>query len=780
MKPISRLLLPAMYILMFICLSGGITLGGIMQYPAFQYQSLAVAAWSDPANGDGDLLVDNFEYWDSPCNHGWRQVETYYPVYGFGTGYVSVFQTVIDFQGGSRVLDVYRPPSIFLINTPYEKHGITYDLYTPMQPGSNCLNQGIDLSKTPVLSFKFRAPIGIELFDIFEFNITGTTRRGYRVLVRILPLEPCCSCPHTHEECSEYHIGNIESRIVDADIPSGSMSIQVNIGRDFLDGFWHVAWIDIYNLIEEAMIRYDGEFGEIAESDWKIVRAEKIGVYGQMFRIDDIIFRVQDLERLGFPNLMETGPMYAQIFEPYRYLFMADYDSDGRLPQVTDLLLEPSNFITDTDKIRDIWIADLLRLDPNYHVINPSHPLYDPEYTHIWIPEDPNFGKPDPVAEKYLGKGFFIDCTLPVFSDQNFRINGAMAAELKAEGMLEWNVTVGGYGHNAIQSYLIQPLPINPYDGMPTYIFTHSSCISVIETYGRPHYGPNESFVLESALWNCGLALWPNISYIDIEAQYFEDLILTIEVTNGIRSDIRAFPLSVVNYPVENYPPVAQLNITRKAFFVGEESNYAIKFTDPDCFVFSLAQFYGRNPSTTHLPMLPGNKIREDQDNLTYTMIMNGLPSYQYGPWIEDMIDPQSGLITFNPLFEGIFEPIVICFDDRGASAFGSVKIYFVNQGTWFNHCPIIYINTSKPVVIKAGEEFILSPKDLNIIDPDGDTIYASSNIGAIGRTCDGGFIWTFQTNFPGRYTLELFFYDLRGGRCTRTLPVEVVPWWSF
>jgi hypothetical protein len=558
------------------------------------------------------------------------------------------------------------------------------------------------------------------------------------------------------------------------------MSILVKIGRDFLDGSWHAAWIDLTDVVRDAMLRYDGKFGDIIESEWEIVRAERIGVYGPMFRLDDIIFRAQDVKRLGFPNLMEPGPRYAQLFEPNRHLFMADYYPEGKLPQVTDLLLEPSNFITDPDEICDAWIADLLRLDPNYHAIDPEHPLHDPGYTNRWFPEAPSFGKPDPVAEAFLGEGFFIDCTLPVFSDPNFRIGGAKAEELKGQGTLEWNLTVGGYGEHGTQAFMIRPLPVNPYDGMPTYIFTHCSCISVIKTYGKPHYGPDQSFILESALWNCGLTLWPNIAYIDIEALYFEDLILTIEVTNGIRSDVRTFPVSVVNYPVENYPPVVQLNITKKAFFLGEEGNHAINFADPDCFIFSLAQLAGGTPSTSHLPMLPGNKIREDQDNLTYRMIMNGIPSYQYGPWIEDMIDPHSGLITFNPRFEGIFDPIVICTDDRGASASGSVRIYWVNPGSWLNHCPIIYIKTSKPLVMRAGEEFILSPTDLNIIDPDGDDIYASCNIGAVGRTADGGYIWTFQSNFPGRYILELVFYDLRGGRCIRRVPVEVNPWWSY
>jgi hypothetical protein len=59
-----------------------------------------------------------------------------------------------------------------------------------------------------------------------------------------------------------------------------------------------------------------------------------------------------------------------------------------------------------------------------------------------------------------------------------------------------------------------------------------------------------ECFILESALWNAGLVVWPHIAYVDFTPLYFEDLIMTIEVTNGIVSDVETFPISVVNYPV--------------------------------------------------------------------------------------------------------------------------------------------------------------------------------------------------------------------------------------
>jgi hypothetical protein len=68
----------------------------------------------------------------------------------------------------------------------------------------------------------------------------------------------------------------------------------------------------------------------------------------------------------------------------------------------------------------------------------------------------------------------------------------------------------------------------------------------------------------------------------------------------------------------------------------------------------------------------------------------------------------------------------------------------------------------------------------INIEDPDGDEIYASVNIGSIGRGPDGHIFWTFQSNFPGFYDVELIVYDIRGGYAILWWPLEVNPWWSY
>ncbi|MGA1839998.1 MAG: hypothetical protein ACMUIU_05160 [bacterium] len=782
--------LPKFYILLLI-LSFSIIFNpgpGNTQYPATGHilhsircegQPLSVPTWQYPSTGEGDIMIDNFEYWDSPYNHGWRQIEPAYPVYGFGIGYATIFRTVLDFQQGNRVLDVYRPPSIFLLNTPYAKHGIFHDLYTPPVQGSSSLINYIDINERPILSFKFRAPFAIEPWDIFELDLQGRTNADNDIIIQITPLQPPSGSP-THGGNSTELMSGYLATITKARDSDGLMVIQVKMGRYYLSGGWHVIWLDLKEVVQRAFDNYDGSFGDLNMSDWDIVKADRIIITGQMFRMDNICFRVTDHLKLDQPDFFECGPRYAQLFEPYRYLFMADYEANSEIRMFTDLLFEPDNFVIDPNRIRDIWITDLLKLDPNYHVLDFAHPQYDPNYTDRWVPGDPDFGKPDPVAELYIRDGFFIDSTLPVFSDANFRVGGNKIDLLLDHGTVGWNMSVNSWGENAVQAFMIQPLPIDPYDGMPTYFPAYYRAVEVIKAFGKNRLRPDQVFTLESALWNVGVGLWPNVAYVDYEPQYFEDLIVTIQVTNGHNSDTRTFPISVVNYPVENYPPVVQLHTTNRITYVGETDEYCLRFLDPDCFIFSIAQFDGRIPATTHLPMLPGNQIRTDMEHLIYRMTLNGLASYQYGPWIQSLMNPSNGLITITPRFEGAFDAIITCTDDRGASAFGDFIYYTFNHGSWLNHPPVNFGDPTRPLIARAGEEIIINYPDLKVMDPDGDEMFAAANLGCVGRTADGGFMWSFQTNFPGTYNVEIIFYDIRGGYVIRRLTVVVEPWWSY
>jgi len=751
--------------------------GAVVHSVRCEGQPFQVPTWQIPETGEGDIMIDNFEYFDSPYNHGWRQVEPQYPVYGFGMGYAAIFRTVLDLQQANRVLDVYRPPSIFLLGSPFSRHAIYYNLYTPPVPGASSVDPFINLTDHPIISFKFRAPIGIEPWDIFQLDLATTTKAGHEILIRIRPLQPPAGST-TNGGNSTQRMGGYLAQVTEVRIEAGSMVVQADIGRNYLDGSWHVVWLDLQEVVGMALDAYEG--GGIEKADWEVVKAKRIILSGQMFRMDNICFRMTDHLKLDQPDFFECGPRYAQIFEPLRYLFMADYEANAKIKMLTDLLLKPANFITDPEGIREAWIADLLALDPNYHVIDPNHPLYDPNYTDRWLPGDPDFGTPDPVAGHFIREGFFIDGTLPVFSDPNMRIAGAKVGELLNHGVLGWNMSVNGFGEHAIQAFMIKPLPIDPYDGMPTYFPVYYRTPEVLDTFGKNLYRPDQTFTLESALWNVGVRLWPNVVYMDYEPQYFEDLIVTLQVTNGHNSDVRTFPISVVNYPVENYPPVVQLHTTNRITYVGQTDEYALRFVDPDCLIFSLAHLRGRIPATSHLPMLPGNQIRTDMEQLTYRMTLNGLTAYQYGPWNQDIIDPSSGLITITPRFEGAFEAIIVCTDPYGAQAYGDFIYYTFNSGSWLNHPPTNFGDPTRPMIARAGEEIIINYPDLKVMDPDGDELFASANLGAIGRTADGGFMWSFQSNFPGTYNVEIIFYDIRGGYVIRRITLVVRPWWSY
>ena len=182
-------------------------------------------------------------------------------------------------------------------------------------------------------------------------------------------------------------------------------------------------------------------------------------------------------------------------------------------------------------------------------------------------------------------------------------------------------------------------------------------------------------------------------------------------------------------------------------------------------------------------PFSAPQNIRTDQDKLIYRMTLNGFPNYQYGPWIESIMDPYSGLGSFTPMFEGKLKSVITCNDDLQATSSGKRTIYCVNPNTWLNHPPVITKSPSKPQVSKAGEEIVIT--DIKLVDPDGEKIYASCNIGSIGVRAGGSymgkdFIWTIQTNFPGTYNIELFFYDIRGGYVVMDIVLNIVPWWSY
>jgi len=736
--------------------------------PDSTWQSLIVPTATTMNDG---ILIDNFEYWDSPYNHGWVQVEPAYPVYGFGQGYATIFNTVVDFQLGSRVLDVYRAPSIFLIggSQQYAKHLVTLDVTQKVAAliATNPTISSKTLTNYPILTFDYRAPMAIESWETFNFSVvvgtqpttcgaaptcTGTPTN--QVIIVIRPIEPPYNMQCTNCDYIAYFADSTHS------------VIYVDIGRGYLDGTWHTVWINLQNVLNMA---YAGAGITTAPPQDTIYT---LATSGQAWRLDNVYFRsLKSL--LPQPYLFKIGPRYAQIFQPMRYLFMADdplqlyslffIDPNG-MPPGTSTYTSPA-LITDPAAIRNYWITLGANEDYFYNPFDPNETGYDGNSDGV-----PDF---DPNVTALLGRQMLVDPTLPVLGDL------ALANQLSAAlqmATLAWNATVGSVGQNGVQFFDVSPLPIQPYDGMPTYIPVYDRSGAFTLQFGKSYLGPQYVTLLEGLLWNLGAQVWPNIAYLDFTPQVFEDIILTIEVSNGVSSDMETFPFEVINYPPENHPPYIE-DTDDRIFYCGQQNYYAVGAVDPDCMMYAFS-VGSQQAANTH-PTLFSGQYRTDMDELVWSLTLNGLPSYQYGPWNEVTIDAHNGLVTFSPKFEGVLDAALYTQDARGGTAMRAFTIFAVERGTWLNHPPIILSDFEHPILGRAGEELIMTYPTLSIEDPDGDKVYYSTNLGSIGMNC-GYPLWKFQTNFPGYYSGNIVAYDIRGGYAIVTLDVEIKPWWSW
>jgi hypothetical protein len=712
----------------------------------------------------GDIIVDNFEYWDSsPLNHGWEaEGPIIQPLSFCWNGSPGI---TTDLQIASRVLDVYPPASGFLPR-PDAKIELWRNLFTPSiydDDPSFGLDY-IEMDSHGVISFDLKLPIDSKPEENFEMDVEGLTASGYHVTARILP-----------EDSDD---GDLLKKPLVTDFSETSLEVTVGLPGSYSDGSWHEVWVDLKDSVKKAVDGFEG----IAEKEaWYMSSAQRILLSGRMFRLDNIAFRSGFRRGIRYrPYLFDTGPLYVQIFEPYTFIFVADYTGahiksrvNGKTREydsVPDLMLDPENF--------------LFAQDPN----DPNDPVY--RYYVNELGADPNlFGENDPNVAQTLRLPFFIvDFSLPIFADPNLRFGGSQIDYIKGTATLGWGGTLHDYDGNGIWCFLVEPLSTVPYDGMPTYLPARHTVSNLIKRYGRPYYSPEQVYMLEAALWNAGVSVWPNVATLGYTPQYFDDMILTLEVTEGVNSDVRTIPISVVNSPVENYAPVAQLPIEDAVFYIGEKGESFINFIDPDCFIFSQTyNLNGKIPNTTHVPSnIPGMSIRDDMSCLQWSMTINGLPSYIDGPWLNNLIDQNSGLISFFPIHDGIYEAVVTCSDNHGGKGFGEATIAFAHPygkdsgQSLVNNSPIIKSAPENIVFLRAGEEVTLSPPDIEVYDPDGNKLFASSNVGDIQRITGDDFMWRFQSHFPGLYRVQIVFYDNRGGSVTMTFSVDVNPWWSY
>ncbi|MGA1864514.1 MAG: hypothetical protein ACMUHX_05580, partial [bacterium] len=349
----------------------------------------------------GDILVDDFEYSDSPYNQGWTGSD----VYGGAFTKISM-----DSQISSLVLDAYRPHSSFLVYTPDSMQKISNNLFTPLGVNKPHGESGISMDTNPVLSLLFRSLHDNEAWDLLLLDVIGEDASGERtitVTIKIGPLERPCGTSIGSLKGNEC-IFDIRAAVTGFN-PSGQLEVTATINRSFLDGSWHTVHVDLAKAVKAAVAVFNN-IEDAGKSDWYIARANSIEIRGWKFRLDNIIFRAKTGGKfLESPDLFEMGPLYNQIFEPYRFLFIADsqgegisvYDKNGQaseIKQITDLMLNPDNF--------------LLVEDPN----DPNDPVV--RYWTVEMGADPNlFGENDPnLAQKFERDSFVVDLSLAIFT----------------------------------------------------------------------------------------------------------------------------------------------------------------------------------------------------------------------------------------------------------------------------------------------------------------------------------------------------------------------------
>ncbi|MGA1794224.1 MAG: MopE-related protein [bacterium] len=622
-----------------------------------------------------DILVEDFEDFEYPYYYGWMPAEL---SYGYGMGYATIFNDVFDTRKHSKVLDVYRPSSVFLLSTPYEKGCIPYDLTTPPSMDVPYTTEGISMGSNGIISFDLTMPPGADPQEVFELDIIGEDATGERsITVRLVPLPPSAeSFPGTKITLDAEE--GITAVVTGLNPRAGYLMVTISFGSGVIDGSWHTIRVNLLDAVNKAV---DACEGISNPNDWYMTRANILLIVAGQFRLDNIIFRSNGA-RVPMSDLFlfKTDALYPQISEPCRYLFIADYMTDGAIATVSDLMFDPNHF--------------LFVKAPN----DPNDPV-----VRYWtdLGADPNlFGQNDPnMAELFGIDQFTVDLDLAIFADQNLRMTpegpGPMAQRIIDSGTLGWNGTVVKYDPEPTSiDYRFDPAgPINPlstfpYDGMPTYLPAYYSAIEAIEQWGRPYFSSDSVSMLEGALWNAGIWSWPNIAHFDYHPLEFEDLCLTIEVTNGAQYVIEEVPITVMNYPMENYAPVFQLPDKELIFYVGEVGARHITFIDPDCFIFSMSE----TPLTDHIPGLPVNgNFRRDMDQLVWDMAtVDGVTISSYPDYIgntgmdmndwEYVLSGCTGLLTLEPEYEGMHDVAVTCTDAMAGIGIAELRILFVSR----------------------------------------------------------------------------------------------------
>ena len=747
----------------------GPAFAAVSYQPVQSSQPMAVnipATINTPLVATGEMvLIDNFEYWESPLNQGWHAHEPAfpggYPVWGMNIG-PGMLSTTLDFQEGSRVLEVFYPSNVLVPNM--QKYTVSYLIGATIP---------VEYS---VLSLKMRAPVSIESFD--SYDIIAVCNGGL-VEVHLTPRadDGCgANCPVAVPEDT----AAVSTALVPFNPAATPVTVDVKIGREAEDGSWHMIRVDLAQAIANA--------GGVFETVTGIV------LRGNQFRADDIkLLTLAGSGRSGCPPyLFHINHVFTQIYDPVgykRFIFASDDIADAILPhthtseethhqhgvmsygntaiagQINGIGLAEANFafwqatampaIADADQAIDAaTYADAITA---FEATLTDATMKDVRRAAIQAG-----GGAITIGLGVAGADISVDARLVYPLDVPMLTDPVMAeGPVASDGgvnMLSFSASIGGAHDLGTGANLIQPVSTTePIPYMPLYGI-RSGVRSI--TSGEPYLAAAEIQTVAMSLYYGGYDFWPSVAALVIPPQQtIENMVVTVVCSDGLGEDIESFMIETVNYPVTNTPPVIE-DVDDQIFYVGMgDQEYQLNATDADSFTFCSAVQY-----------------ETDIEDLIWTGYLEGYPSYTYGPFTDTLISQKSGLVKFAPISEGAYEMIVTVRDPKGMEAYAAFTIYCVNSNGWLNHPPVMLGDWDHPMIGRQGQELMLHFTD--IVDPDGEPLYYSCNIGSIGYI-GGEPVWSFQTEFPGTYMVEIVAYDTSGGYLVIPQEIIITTWWA-
>jgi len=711
---ITCLIIPFFFICVLLCF---IHLSQAEEYPPPLSQTLSEIVLTD-VNGqefsDG-ILLDNFEYWNSPEQMGWEFINLCYP-YPYSSAWHPTYlnlNNLLDFDEGSKVLDVYIPPDPFLLWV------LNNQTLAVRKKAAYINSNGVVFDSIPddfhFLHFKVRAPLAVEQCQTFRFEVEVTTKSNGHAKIVIIPKDKVEGVSPV--DALETVEKNVETISHDPQNPS---LIDIYIGNTYGDGDWHQVKIDL-----NAAIRKYSTLNEQLDQILSVMGR------GNQYRLDDILFTKTDPHN-NVPHIFNIGPIYFQLYgqiganPEYRWIYAED----------PDLMIGAER--TETG-MRFPGIADFNGIVLEYKNEDLSNQNIDLDTLHVY-----EYGSDEKIVDYNTPRSpddADLQWRIGLVDDTIYFYDFSERVPLKS---VENGDTWEQADLNMLPPYLMQTNGV--------IIWNKLNTDPDDEAYGLPLKSiQNPIYALAVALGNSGYEYFPTAAKLILPTfgQTFEDCILTCQVTDDIATFREYFPVSVVNYPVTNHPPIIITDVEDQVFEVGVANYYQIVAYDPD----------------------PEDMI----EGLTYYSHLD-LPFPTFNPW--NIIDSKSGLITFTPHREYDFDCQVRVSDPHGSSMWCEFTIFCKipdkYPGTWVNHPPVISGEIDSLQTIRAGEKFIAN--EIHFMDPDEDKMYWSSNVGSVGNNG----VYTFQTMFPGDYQVQITAYDIRGGAATTEFMIHVTPWWSL